>query len=418
MTEAHDHPGPLHGVRVLEFTTAWAGPMAGRILAFLGAEVIHVEHATRPALWRHHRQPYRPWLYPRGERGERPYNRNAQFNSQNVNKRSLTLDLKSPRGLALALDLAARSDVILSNFTPGSLARAGLGYVEARARNPRIVYVEMPAYGSSGPKRAAPAVGGTMEMASGMASLIGYAGGKPTTTGPNYMDPIGGYNAAAATLTALRYRQVSGLGQYVEVPQGEAAMQFIGPELLLAAATGADPSRAGNRTPYAAPHDAYPALGEDQWIAIAVTDDAAWRSLCGVAGLGHDPRFDTLDGRLCYADAIDAALTAWTRTLDKFAAASRLQAAGVAAAPVLDASEVAASDFLAERDFFTPLEHPEAGVHSYQGIPIHLGRTPGADRRAAPTLGQDTAAILAELGLGADEIAALEADGTVAATPV
>ena len=117
---------PLAGIRVLDLTTAWAGPMAARVLAFFGADVIHLEHATRVDLWRHHRQLFRPALYPDGVAGERPYNRNVLFDSQNINKRSLCLDLKSKRGLELARQLACRSDVILSNFGPGALDRAGL----------------------------------------------------------------------------------------------------------------------------------------------------------------------------------------------------------------------------------------------------------------------------------------------------
>jgi crotonobetainyl-CoA:carnitine CoA-transferase CaiB-like acyl-CoA transferase len=414
--------GPLHDVRVIDLTTAWAGPMAGRILAFLGADVIHVEHATRVDLWRHHKQVYRPWLYAGGDGGTEPYNRNALFNSQNLNKRSLSLDLKSPRGLELALLLAEKTDVVLSNFTPGALDRLGFGYAVLRAINPRIIVAEMPAYGNDGPRRAAPAVGATMEMASGMASLIGYPDGRPTTTGPNYMDPIGGYNAAAAILTALVARQRSGSGMYVEVPQVEAAMQFIGEEFLLAAETGENPPRRGNRVRYAGPHDAYPALGDDQWIAIAVLDDAAWQALCrliGAADWAADSALATLAGRQARADEIDARLAAWTRHRDKYETAALLQAAGIAAAPVLDAREAAESPFLAERGFFTALDHSQAGRRFYQGLSIHLDRTPGSDRRAAPTLGQDTDAILGELlGLDRDAIAALEADGVTAAKPV
>jgi crotonobetainyl-CoA:carnitine CoA-transferase CaiB-like acyl-CoA transferase len=409
---------PLAGVRILDFTTAWAGPMAGRVLAFLGADVIHVEHATRVDLWRHHRQAYRPWLYPAGDGGEQRYNRNAQFNSQNINKRSLTLDLKQPRGLELALDLAAKCDIVLSNFTPGALARAGLDYQSLKAINPKIIYAEMPAYGNSGPKSAALAVGGTMEMAAGMTSLIGYPRGKPQTTGPNYMDPIGGYNAAAAILTALVHRQHSGQGQYVEVPQVEAAMHFIGAELLAAAASGKDPERVGNRVDWAAPHDAFPALGDDEWVAIAVMDDAAWRALSEVIGIAQDERFAALAGRQGHEDEIGAMISRWSSGIDKCHAAEMLQRAGVPAAPVLNAAEVSASSFLAARGFFTTLDHPEAGRHAYQGIPIHLSRTPGADHRAAPTIGQDTSAILRDLlGLGDEAIAALEADGTTSSKP-
>jgi crotonobetainyl-CoA:carnitine CoA-transferase CaiB-like acyl-CoA transferase len=414
-------PGPLAGIRVLDLTTAWAGPMAGRILAFLGADVIHVEHATRVDLWRHHRQLYRPWLYADGDGGPRPYNRNALFNSQNINKRSLCLDLRSQQGLQLGLDLARQTDVVLSNFTPGALDRLGFGFAALSRVNPRIIVAEMPAYGSSGPKSGAPAVGATMELAAGMAGMIGYAGGRPTTTGPNYMDPIGGYNAAAGILTALVARQRSVVGVHVEIPQVEAAMQFIGEELLYAVASGEDPLPRGNRVRYATPHGAYPAAGDDEWIAIAVLDDGAWPALCRVIGAddwADDGSLAGLTGRQLREDEIDARLAGWTVGRDKHDAAALLQAAGVAAAPVLNAREATESPFLAGRGFFTPLDHPEAGRRHYQELPIKLSRTPGGSRRAAPTLGQDTEAILGELlGLGPAEIAAL-ADDVTASTPV
>lgn len=412
---------PLEGLRVLDLTTAWAGPMAGRVLAFLGADVIHLEHATRVDLWRHHRQLFRPGLYAGGTGGERPYNRNVLFNSQNINKRSLCLDVKAPRGLDLVRRLASRSDVVLSNFGPGALDRMGIGYAALSALAPAIVVVEMPAYGASGPTHRATAVGITMELASGMASLIGYRGDVPRGTGPNFLDPVGALNAAAATLIALRHRDATGQGQHVEVPQVEAAMHYIGAELLHAAATRENPVRDGNRRTDMAPHDVYPAKGADQWIAVAVPDDETWLALCTVmdrTALGRDPRFATLAQRLAHQDDLDAVLSAWTAAFDKADLAAVLQAAGVPAAPVMDGADVARSEYHRARGFFSTLTHPEAGTHAYHTVPIRLSRTPGADLRAAPCLGQDTEAILRELGLRSDEIAALAADGITSATPV
>ena len=408
---------PLTGLRIVELTTAWAGPMAGRILAFLGADVIHVEHATRPDLWRQHGQAFRPRLYPDREGGQRPYNRNALFNSQNLGKRSLCLDIKRPSGREIMDALLRESDVLVANFAPGALERAGLGELRLRDLNPRLIVVEMPAYGNAGPTSRAGAVGLTMEMASGMASLTGYPDGAPVCTGPHYMDPIGAYNAAAAILTALHHRAMTGRGQYVEVPQVEAAMQYIGAELLHAAATGIDPERLGNRVPWAAPHDVYPALGEDEWLAIAVIDDACWRGLCTVVPGLTDPSYAGLAGRLAGRAAIDVVLTQWSRLRPKADAAATLQAVGVPAAPVLGDGEVAGSAFLAARAFFHALTHGEAGTHRYPGVPIHLSRTPGVVRTAAPCLGEHTAEILAELGLSETQIEMLDREGTTSATP-
>ncbi len=409
---------PLCGVRILELTTAWAGPMAGRVLGFLGADVIHLEHASKPDLWRHHRQVYNTALYAGSDADGARHNRNALFNSQNINKRSLSLDLKAPAGRAAAGRIARQCDVILTNFTPGTIDRLGLGYAEISGDTPGIVVCEMPAYGLSGPDSGALAVGATMEMASGMASLIGYPGGPPVTTGPNYPDPIGGFNAAAAILTALAYRARSGVGAHVELPQIEAAMQFIGGEILEAIETGTDPRRDGNHVRTHAPHNVYPALGADEWIAISAPDADAWRALTEqIAGLAAHPHFASPTERLARQPELDALIAAWTASRDKHETAALLQSVGIPAAPVLGPSELAVHPFFRHRSTFVTLAHPAAGLRDYQTMPIHLDRTPGCDRAAAPTLGQHTDDILAEFGIPAAEREALRRDGITADIP-
>jgi crotonobetainyl-CoA:carnitine CoA-transferase CaiB-like acyl-CoA transferase len=210
----------------------------------------------------------------------------------------------------------------------------------------------------------------------------------------------------------LEWRQRSGEGQAIELPQVEAAMQLIGPEILAALETGAEPERNGNRRPDASPHDAFPAAGEDQWLAIAAFDDADWRALCAVIGraaLADDPRFATLAARRANEDALAAEITAWSRTQDKHAAAAALQAAGVPAAPVATPRDLSESAYLAARGFFAEIEHPDAGRHRYPGLPIHLSRTPGGPRSAAPTFGQDNVRVLTEiLAMDAAAVARLE----------
>ncbi len=409
---------PLAGLRIVELTTAWAGPMAGRILAWLGAEVIHVESASRLDSWRQHNQVFSRYRFPPDGAGEKPWNRTSLFNSANSSKLSLTLELKDKAGHAAMLQLMAKADAVLCNFTAGTLARMGFGYDTLRALNPGIIVAEMPAFGSHGSMANGTAIGPSMEMAAGMASMIGYQGGPPTTTGPTYLDPMGAMNGAAAILTALLHRQNTGEGQHIDISQVEAAMQFIGPQILHAIATGENPEPNGNRVAWAAPHDAFPAAGDDQWIAIAATSDAAWQKLCDVIGLSPDPRYANLAGRKAYEDAIGVAIAAWTKSQDKHVAAALLQKSGVAAAAVHDPRDGATSAYLRARNYFTPLVHSDIGPIIQEGLPFHLSRTPGGDRSAAPILGEHTHHVLANIiGLSAADIADLNARGVTSSVP-
>jgi crotonobetainyl-CoA:carnitine CoA-transferase CaiB-like acyl-CoA transferase len=414
--------GPLAGLRVLDFTTAWAGPMAGRILAFLGAEVVKVESASRPDTWRMHNAVFQAKRFPDGKAGERPHNRSALFNSQNHNKLGLTLDVKHPKGLAAMHRLAATADVVIANFTAGTLARMGVGYEALQKIKNDIIAIEMPGFGNTGPLSKAAANGATMEMAAGMCAMIGYAGGAPMTTGQVYPDPMGGYNGAAAVMTALMHRQATGEGQYIELSQVEASMQFIGEELLYAIAANADPELHGNRVRWAAPHDAYPAHGDDQWVAIAVGNDDEWRKLCEIMGngaLASDPRFATFDARWKNQDFLREPISQWTRQHAKSAIADRLQAAGIRAAPVNLPKDVTESPYLAARKAFVTLTHVDAGTHAYMTLPFRLSLTPGSQHRASPCLGADTRQILLELaGLTVGEFDELEAEGVTSDIPV
>lgn len=408
---------PLEDLRVVELTTAWAGPMAGRVLTWFGAEAYHIESPTRTNTWRSNRDAPNPLTYPDLDPGARPFDRCFTFNSQNVNKRSLVVDLKSEDGQAIMRGLLAEADVLLCNFRPGMLQRLGFDHATLSKDNPGIIVVEMPAYGLDGPESSYAALGPTMEMASGMSAMIAYPGGEPTVTGPSYMDPIGGFNAAAAVLTALHHRDRTGEGQHIEIPQVEAAMQFVGPALI----AGEDVEPAGNHVPQMAPHNAYPAEGEDSWIAIAAQDDAAWRVLAHEMGrpdLGADPAYATLAGRKADEAALDAAIAEWTRGQDRHVLADRLQAAGVAASAVETAVDLSRSDYLHARGFFTELEHREAGRHRHPGLPFHSEAAQGSARFAAPAYGEANEHVLrAVLHMPEERVAAILAGPALADVP-
>lgn len=404
--------GPLAGIRVLEFTTAWAGPFAGRCLGYLGADVIKVEAPSHPDSWRGTRAGGAPFYYPDLDPGDDPQNRNVLFNSQNLDKRSLALDLKAAGSAEVMSDLAATADVVLANFTPGVLDRLGAGYAALSAVNPRIIVVEMPAFGPGGPMSAHQGMGKTMEPASGMTALMGYADGTPVLTGPAYMDPTGGLNAVAAVVTALELRARTGVGTRVEVPQVEAAAHWIGEYVLEQLETGTTWRPDGNAAAGFAPHDAFPARGEDQWIAIAVADDNQWHTLCTLMAR---PGLTTADR--AGPEAHDA-VAAWTSTQDKTALAHTLQDNGIPAAPVLSGGEIATSRAVRDADLVVTLDHPRAGRHDYGALGFRHERTPGGHRRPAPLFGQHNDTVLAGLlGYDEDRIAHLRATGAIADRP-
>jgi crotonobetainyl-CoA:carnitine CoA-transferase CaiB-like acyl-CoA transferase len=232
---------------------------------------------------------------------------------------------------------------------------------------------------------------------------------------------MGGYNGAAAVMTALMHRQKTSEGQYIELSQVEASMQFIGEELLYAIAAKEDPELHGNRVRWAAPHDAFSAKGADEWVTIAVGTDDEWRKLCGIMGrpeLASDPRFAAFDARWQNQDLLREPITAWTRAHEKAAIADRLQAAGIRSAPVNTPRDVTESPYLAARKAFVTLSHPDAGTHGYMTLPFRLSLTPGGQHRASPCLGADTRKILLELaGLTAQEFDELEAEGVTSNIP-
>ncbi len=330
-------------------TAAWAGPLAGRSLAYLGAQVIKVDAPSHNDTFRGTSLGYMPHLYPDLEPGERPFNRNVAFNTQAQGKLSIGLDLKVDGARDVFLDLVRVSDILVSNFAPGVLDRLDVNYETLRAVNPRIIVVEMPAFGPGGPHSYHQGMGKTMEAASGMTSMMGYGDGKPKLTGVPYVDPIGGLTALAATLTALYRRDMTGLGAHVMIPQTESAAHWIGEQVLNSADGGDFWQPRGNAVAYAAPHNAYRAAGEDEWVAIAVESDEQWRALADLIGrpeLAASPEFARFEDRVANETLLDPIIEAWTSQFSKAEAARQVQSHGIAAAPVFDGKDIATDETL------------------------------------------------------------------------
>ena len=419
---ANRSKGPIEGLRVLDLTTAWSGPFAARSLAFLGAEVIKIDAPSHMDSWRGAVEGGRRDWYPDKETGDRPWNRCVLFNTQGQGKLSFGLDLKVEGALDAFLRLAAESDVLISNFTPNVLERLGIGYETLRQVNPRIIVVEMPAFGPGGPDSRHQGMGKTMEAAAGMAAHMGYGEGVPALTGPAYLDPIGGLSAVAATMMALHRRDALGEGCRVEVPQTEASLHWIGDIVLHQADADFTLTPFGNAVDYAAPHDAFRTKGEDEWIVIAVQNSEQWFTLCDLMGrsdLRHSVQYLDVDSRNRHWLEIYEAISTWTAHFDKNELATTLQIVGIPAAPVLNGSEVATNEALASSGFIKQLAHPEAGVRDYPTLSYFFDRTPGGVERAAPCFGEHNETILRDLLSFSDEqIDKLIKSGAVAVGPV
>jgi len=413
--------GPLQGLRVLDLTRVWAGPLATRMLGDLGADVIKVEAAwargpaTLPA-----RIARLSHLFPENEAGERPYNRNAAFNKMNRNKRSVTLDLGDPEARRIFEAMVKRADVVCDNFSPRVMPKLGLDPRRLRELNPGVIVVSMPGFGNSGPYRDRLAFGPLIESTMGLTSALGYRNGGPHRSGIAWPDPMTALHAAVGTLAMLygRSRSPEGEGGTVEVPMVEAMAAMFGDHVLSAQLRGAAEPRSGNRHPRRSPQGCYPCRGVDRWVAISVENDPQWRRLCALAAFPRELSTLCLVERQAEEDRIDGLIEGWTRGRKRGEVVAELCREGVVAAPVADARDLALDPFLEARGFWAELDHPAVGRRRYPGLPIRMSATPATWRRAAPCLGEHNREVLIEvLGLPAARVDALERAGILRDTP-
>ena len=413
----------LHGVRVIDLTRVWAGPHATRMLADMGAEVIHVTSRKLVGPLTVNRETARILgVYPDDEPGERHWNRNSQTNDLTRNKYDITLELDTPEGLSLLRRLVAMSDVVVENYSPRVMPKFGLDYPRLKELNPGIILCSMPGYGSQGPYRGFISYGTNVDPASGLASVMGYPGEVPHMAGNAYPDPVAGLFAVGAILTALYHQRATGEGQYIDLSQAEATTALLGEICLGARLNGVVPSRVGNRHPCQAPHGCYPCRGDDAWVAIAVRDEGEWRAFLRILGQpawSGAPRFATLSGRLEHHDELDRHIADWTMERDPYDVMHHLQNVGVPAGVVVNAEQLVNEPHLNARGFFWDVDHPEAGLRRYAGQPVRMSATPARLHRPAPCLGQHNDQVLQGLlGLSADELDVLREKGVIGNQPV
>lgn len=385
----------LHGMRVLDFTWVWSGPMVTSILADLGAEVIKVEHPARPDSLRLRARPLRDGKPMEGPQGEL----NPWFNQLNHGKKSVIADLKSPRDRERLLALAQTCDVVVENMRPGALAASGLGYHDLAGCNPGIVMLSMSMAGQAGPLAHLKGYAGIMTSMAGLESITGYASqaaNAPFTgmTMTALGDPNGAVHGIAALLAALHCRVATGRGTWIDLAQTDAILAVMGAPVLEAQLLGHVPV-CGNTHPDLFPHGHYPCAGEDRWLALAVANDALWRRLAGAIGPTLTP-FAALDlaERQAQRVPIEAAISAWTRGRSAQEAVHLLHPLGIACAPVASYEEMLASTWKTERGLTRTVEHPWLGHQEVFVPPWRFGDRSAGVGTAAPLLGQHTAAIL------------------------
>ena len=403
--------GPLRGVRVLDLTHVWAGPLSTRFLADLGAETVKIESPTGrgPRTFPVNETTY-GWVG--GDPGDEPWNRSAIFVKLQRNKRSVAINLKTDAGRETFLRLVREADVVIENFHSVTMPKLGLSYEVLAAENPSIIYVAMPGYGLEGPYSQRVAFGPAVEAMSGLSDVMGYGPREPRNTAMALMDPVAAVNAAAGVVTALRRRKNTGKGAFVELSLHDAAVSFCGP-WLIDHQLGNPIERLANGHPEMVPHGVFPSAGEDEWIAIACRDDGEWRSLCSVVP-GLEPGTDFATRRRERSD-IDAVISRWTACRDKRTAAESLQVAGVPAGPVNTTPDMLSDPQTGERGFFVPIE---PGPTPMPGNPVKMDGISSADWTPCPKLGADNAAVLKGwLDYSDDEIAELERSGVIVDRP-
>ena len=388
---------PLNGLTVLDFSRVLAGPYCTMQLGDLGARVIKIEQPGRG-------DDTREWGPPFVGR------ESAYFLSVNRNKESLALDLKHPEAPSILDALLGRADVLVENFRPGTMERLGIGYEAIAAKYPRLVYCSISGFGQSGPRRLEPGYDAMMQAEAGLMSITGAGDGPPFRVGVAVGDIATGMFAVQGILAALVARGRDGRGQRVDIAMLDAVTALLSYQASSAFATGETPARMGNRHPSIAPYDTFST--SDGEFVLSVGNDDQFRRLAGVLrqpALAEDPRFRTNADRVIHTEVLrrelSSLLTGWRRA-DLLAA---LKDAGVPSAAVRTITEALADPQLAAREMIVPLEHVAAGPIRVLGTPLKLSATPASIRTPPPSLGQHTDTVLADIGLSADEIAALRA---------
>jgi crotonobetainyl-CoA:carnitine CoA-transferase CaiB-like acyl-CoA transferase len=395
------------GTTILEFGTGAAGPIAVRYFAEHGARVIRVESRSRPDFLR---------TYGMGPGNPCGLEGSDMFDSVNVGKLGVTLNLKHPEGVALAKRLIAQADAVAENFAPRAMKSFGLDYASLVAEKPDLVMVSSCLQGQTGPHKDYPGFGGQGSALGGYNLLTGWPDREPVGPYGTITDSLAPRFVASALASGLLYRRRTGKGVHLDVSQVEAAVFSLSPWIVDFDCNGHTGIRQGNRSDRFVPHGAFRCAGEDRWVAIACWDDSDWSRLARVIGLDEQTtaRLATTDARRSAIDEVEKLVEAWTESRQATAVADAFQAAGVEAVPVADLGDASEDPQLAHRGHFVALDHPCMGSCLYERNGFRLSDAPAGYDRTSPLLGEHNEMVLGEmLGLDAAERARLQEEGVL-----
>lgn len=395
----------LEGLKVADFSWVGAGPRSTKDLADNGALVVKIESRKRLDLGR---------MSPPFKDKVRHHDGSAFFAITNTSKKSVTINLGDPRGVEVAKKLVAWADVVVENFGKGFLDRVGLSYADMKALNPTVILVSVSVAGRTGPLSNFRGYGNSAAALSGQAAMGGWPDRPPHMPPFAYGDVVAPMFATVATLAALEHRRRTGEGQHVDISQAEPLMQTLGDLFARRQAAPSKPVRQGNRSLAMSPHGLFPAAGEDQWIAIAIRDDAEWRLFCMAMGdLALADRFPTLADRKAHEAEIEALVSAWTAPQDKHALAEQLVNQGIPAGALQNGRDVFNDAELAGRHFI-PQTHAVLGDCVMPGPPMVFS---DLEIRVdpSPLLGEHNHELFVDtLGMTEQEVARLAEEGALA----
>jgi crotonobetainyl-CoA:carnitine CoA-transferase CaiB-like acyl-CoA transferase len=409
---------PLTGIRILEPGFNLAVPLATRLLADMGAEVIKIESPSRT-------EPGRTIYFPDDKLGERFWDQGGFYHETNRNKLGLSIDLTTEDGRTIFRELVKTVDVVVENFTPRVMRNFGLSYEDLRRIKPDIIMLSNSGYGHTGEWSNYKAFGMTSEPTTGQSHFTGYLNGPPMRTTFAYTDsPVAMLNAFAV-LAALEHRSQTGIGQWIDVAMYEAGVFMLAEAMMDYGMNGRVGARMGNREPLLAPQGAYRCAGRDSWVVLTIESNNQWNSLCDVMGkseLAKEARFSDMQGRVKHHNELDTIIESWTRDKDHYDVMRLLQEAGIPAGPVLTNKGLLTDPHLVERGFLEWVHHPpeqeSMGERVYPGMSWKVSNASPKIRWPAPSLGQHNYKLLSELlGLSSARIEELEAMGVIGDKP-